>query len=131
MPIKNLLSIEAYELLEQNSDNSILIDVRTEEELKIFGVPDVKSEQFVFLSWRIHPDMSINAKFSGFLSQNFTNFDQHMLFLCAGGVRSKESAEMMHNNYGFKNCYNIIDGFTGSHSGAGWKDSNLPFKQFN
>ncbi|ARD86528.1 sulfurtransferase [Rickettsia sp. MEAM1 (Bemisia tabaci)] len=31
-------------------------------------------------------------------------------------------------NIGYKNCYNIIDGFEGNLQNKGWKQNNLPWQ---
>ncbi len=126
MEIPQIASTEAFSILEHNQE-SFLIDVRTNEEWKEVGVPDVDDSRILFLSWRLKPDMSINPEFSDLLLSNIKSKDMKLIFLCRGGSRSNEASQIAYE-HGFHNCYNIIDGFEGGANGAGWKNSNLPYK---
>lgn len=50
-----------------------------------------------------------------------------LYFLCRSGHRSLMAANFM-ANIGYKNCYNIIDGFEGNLQNKGWKQNNLPWQ---
>ncbi|MCC8399033.1 MAG: palindromic element RPE2 domain-containing protein [Rickettsia endosymbiont of Platyusa sonomae] len=60
---------------------------------------------------------------------NFSSIDYNykLLFLCRSGGRSHEAAQFA-STLGYKECYNIIDGFEGGTNGAGWKQNNLPWQ---
>jgi rhodanese-related sulfurtransferase len=79
--------------------------------------------------------MQVNNKFSSHLREAGFTPDQHIYFLCRSGVRSLAAAEAARAE-GFQNVYNVADGFEGpvdakGHRGAaaGWKASNLPWRQ--
>ncbi|MDA0901831.1 MAG: rhodanese-like domain-containing protein [Proteobacteria bacterium] len=133
---------DAWQILKE-SDSSILIDVRTQEELAFVGWADISetNSKTVFLPWRNYPEMTIDSAFQGQLVSFVKNIfaDQkaeeiNLLFLCRSGVRSFEAGNLMSKlNY---NCYNIINGFEGDidsygHRGYinGWKAKNLPWRQ--
>ena len=131
----------AWEVLKEKS-NSILIDVRTEEELNFVGGVDLSSIESIsiLIPWRVYPTNKVNESFKdqlfSFIEANFSNNSPqeiNLLFLCRSGFRSLEAAEYISAfNY---NCYNIINGFEGSVDSAGfrgtidgWKAKNLPWK---
>ena len=126
MNLTQITAAEAFSMM-QNSQEYMLIDVRTEEEWATSGIADIDESKFLFLSWRIAPDMSINPEFSSSLEDKIKAKNMQLFFICRGGTRSNEAAEIA-KNHGFNNCFNIIDGFEGSNNGLGWKNSNLPFK---
>ena len=118
--IKQIPSKEIKEYITKNP-NSVLLDVRTEEEWNTDGKPD--GEKF-----------GIKTYFLTIKDENFIDDfkklgiqkDQEILTMCMGGVRSQAAAELLTNeNY---NCSNISDGFLGNSANAGWKNSGLPCK---
>jgi len=50
-----------------------------------------------------------------------------IFFLCRSGYRSFIAANFI-ANMGYKNCYNISDGFEGNNQNKGWKQNNLPWQ---
>jgi rhodanese-related sulfurtransferase len=134
--IKEIFPEEALSILNQHS-NSYLIDVRTIPEWSFVGIPSLSSynKEVIFLSWQVYPDMSINPRFIEKLSEIIPNRDCHLLFLCRTGGRSHHAA-LAAMQFGYQNCYNIINGFEGDHDISGhrgningWKASNLPWEQ--
>ncbi len=117
---------------------SVLVDVRTEEEWKFVGVPHLDSinKKVVFISWRVYPDMAVNRLFVTKITNMFPDRGFTLLFLCRSGQRSLEAVnELVKLNY--TNCYNISDGFEGRLSNVqrrstidGWKFNDLPWVQF-
>lgn len=126
MSSKNISSIDAYQLLQTNK-NSMLVDVRTSEEWGR-GAPKIATDQIIFLSWRLLPDMSLNQAFHEALVSKVLNKHDSILFICRSGARSLEAAQFANTVMGFTDCYNIIDGFEGGANGIGWKQSNLPWQ---
>jgi rhodanese-related sulfurtransferase len=124
MGITNITALEAFEILDQD-EGALLVDVRTQKEWHDVGMPDIQASKLILLSWRLQHDMSINPEFSDILSGKVKLKDTKLIFLCRGGIRSNEAAQVI-SSYGFKNCYNILDGFEGNKYGAGWKNSDLP-----
>ena len=133
MSISQISPQDSWKILRKDN-NSILIDVRTKEELIFTGEADLSeaAAKYVALPWRSYPGMEINHSFTGdlitFINKAFPNTKPEqikLLFLCRSGVRSNEAANHISNlNY---ECYNIINGFEGAI--GGWKAENLPWKQ--
>ncbi len=135
MSVEQISPQNAFELL-KNQKNSVLIDVRTTEELSFVGVVNASSfeNRLIFLAWQTLPQMQQNQNFANDLLAK-VNIDNEILFLCRTGGRSNQSAQLA-STLGFKKCYNIINGFEGdlnsqNHRGLinGWKASNLPWEQ--
>ena len=135
MSVEQISPQNAFELL-KNQKNSVLIDVRTSEELNFVGVVNASSfeNRLIFLAWQTLPQMQQNQNFANDLLAK-VNKDNEVLFLCRTGGRSNQSAQLA-STFGFKKCYNIINGFEGdlnsqNHRGLvnGWKASNLPWEQ--
>lgn len=127
---------ECWNKLSQSAE-ARLIDVRTQAEWQFVGVPDLSSleKQPILVSWQVFPTMARNEAFAQQLAAQGITPDTPLLFLCRSGVRSKAAAELM-TALGYKECWNIADGFEGPldssrHRGtqAGWKASGLPWLQ--
>jgi rhodanese-related sulfurtransferase len=135
MSVEQISPQNAFELL-KNQKNSVLIDVRTMEELSFVGVVNASSfeNRLIFLAWQTLPQMEQNQNFANDLLAKVDK-DNEVLFLCRTGGRSNQSAQLA-STLGFKKTYNIINGFEGdlnsqNHRGLvnGWKASNLPWEQ--
>ena len=135
MSVEQISPQNAFELL-KNQKNSVLIDVRTNEELNFVGIVDASffENRMIFLPWQTLPQMQQNQNFSNELTAKLNN-DQELIFLCRSGSRSNQSANLA-SSLGFSKCYNIINGFEGdldskNHRGLvnGWKASNLHWEQ--
>ena len=140
MSVKNVTAEYAFKNLTKKT--SILVDVRTNEELNFVGFPDLSSidKNPIFIPWRILPDMSINENFEPDLIDKIKEItDQKeseidLFFLCRSGARSMEAALFM-SDLGY-NCFNIDKGFEGDLDANskrsninGWKFSNNPWRQ--
>ena len=102
--------------------NSVLLDVRTQEEWDNIGKPDGDKMGLKTYFLEIRRDA-----FFDFV-QEFKNLniskDKEVLVICASGERSQISAELLsRENY---KSINISDGFMGSQEGTGWKNNGLP-----
>ena len=127
---------QAWEML-KDSQNSLLVDVRTNAEWSFVGLPDLSSlnKQVQPISWVLFPAMSPNPQFLQDLMAAHPDKDAPVLFLCRSGVRSIAAA-IAATNAGYSKCYNILDGFEGHpdesrHRGtsSGWKFDNLAWVQ--
>ena len=141
MSVVQITCEDAFELL-KNDKNSILIDVRTQEEHNFAGIVDASNfdQRMALIQWKFYPDMKMNQKFGdeleAILDKNFTNKDDvKKLFLCRSGARSDQAAYFA-TTKGSNNCFNVISGFEGDHDANkhrgnvnGWKASNLPWIQ--
>ncbi|MBL6665026.1 MAG: rhodanese-like domain-containing protein [Rickettsiales bacterium] len=141
MSVVQITCDDAFKLL-RDEKNSILIDVRTQEETKFAGVVDASEfdDRMALIQWKFYPDMKMNQKFAeelnAVLSKNFENKDHvKLLFMCRSGARSDQAAYFS-TTKGYHNCFNVISGFEGDHDAKkhrgnvnGWKASNLPWVQ--
>jgi rhodanese-related sulfurtransferase len=131
---------EAWEILQQEKD-ATLIDVRTEQEWKQVGTPNLISinKHPLFISWRLLPQMELNASFVTTLSEKIDDKKTTLLFLCRSGGRSAEAASVM-TRTGYVNCYNVGGGVEGimsanyqtesqAQTNNGWKAAKLPWEQ--
>ena len=106
----------------KNNPKSVLLDVRTQQELDNIGKPDGDKIGLKTYFLEIRRDA-----FFDFV-QEFKNLninqDNEVLVICASGERSQITAELLsRENY---KSINISDGFMGSQEGAGWKNIGLP-----
>ena len=121
--IKQLVSKDIKNFLTKNPD-SILLDVRTQEEWDNIGKPDGDKIGLKTYFLEIRRDA-----FFDFV-QEFNNLninkDKAILVICKSGERSQISAELLsRENY---KTINISDGFEGSTEGEGWINCGLPIK---
>ena len=127
--IFNIPSEKIKDFLNDNS-NSVVLDVRTEEEWNSVGKPDAESlnSKTLFISILLGPDRQKNENFvQEFLDKKVFKKD-NVLIICRSGVRSMAAAKLLQQQ-GYKNLINISDGFEGNPAtGEGWKKSNLPCK---
>ena len=116
--IKQIKSSEIKKFIESNPD-TVLLDVRTEDEWNTVGRPDTK-------------DLGIESYFitisqdSSFLENVKKNIDKkkQVLVMCAAGGRSIVAANLLANE-GY-NTLNVSDGFSGNGQDPGWKNIELP-----
>ena len=115
---------EAFTRLEYSGDMAYLIYVRTDIEWKTSGVPDLKiaRDRLVLLSWP--SDLSQTSIFMEELEMKIPDKDSILYFICKSGLRSSYATEAS-LSLGYKNSYNIIDGFEGKPNS--WKSLKLPF----
>ena len=127
--IFNIPSEKIKDFLNDNS-NTVVLDVRTEEEWNNVGKPDAESlnSKTLFISLLLGPDRHKNINFvKEFLDKKVSKED-NILVICRSGVRSMAAAKLLQEQ-GYKNLINISDGFEGNPAtGEGWKKSNLPCK---
>lgn len=134
---KNIPALAAYQGL-KSEENSFLVDVRTNAEWASVGVPDLNGldRKVIFVQWQIFPDMEVNSNFIDDVTQaGLTDKDANIYLLCRSGIRSANAAKKL-NQAGFKNCFNIQEGFEGEADKNGkrgningWKAINLPWIQ--
>lgn len=112
------------------SGEAVLIDVRTAEERKFVGhVPETKH-----VAWMTGLSLSRNPRFVKELESK-AGKDAVVLLLCRSGKRSAAAAEAAAKG-GFKNVFNILEGFEGDldeqqrrGSFNGWRSAGLPWIQ--
>ena len=119
--IKQLLTKDIKNYLTKNP-NSLLLDVRTQEEWDNDGKPDGDKLGLKTYFLEIRRDASFDFV-KEFKNLNI-NQGNEILVICKSGERSQISAELLsRENY---KSINISDGFMGSQEGVGWKKSGLP-----
>ena len=124
--IKQLASKDIEDYI-KNNPNSVLIDVRTEEEWNIDGKPDGEKiglkTHFLTIQFS---DKTFNENFIEDFKKLNIQKENEILTMCMGCVRSQAAAELLEKeNY---KCINISDGFLGNPESVGWKNSGLPCK---
>ena len=116
--IKQIKSSEIKKFIENNSD-TVLLDVRTEDEWNKVGKPDTKELGIKSFFITISQDQSFLDK----VKENI-NKKNKVLVICAAGGRSIIAANLLANE-GY-NTLNISDGFSGNAQDPGWKKLGLP-----
>ena len=116
--IKQIKSSDIKKFIEANP-NSVLLDVRTEDEWNTVGKPDTK-----ILGIKTH-FITISQEPS-FLETFRKNIDkkEQVLVMCAAGGRSIIAANLLAKE-GY-NTFNISDGFSGNGQDPGWRNLGLP-----
>ena len=116
--IKQIKSSEIKKFIESNP-NTVLLDVRTEDEWNTVGKPDTKDLgiKSFFITISQDPSFLDNVK------QNIDKEEQ-VLVMCAAGGRSIIAANLL-TNEGY-NTLNVSDGFSGNGQDPGWKNLGLP-----
>ena len=124
--IKQILSNEVETYI-KNNPQSVLLDVRTEEEWNVDGKPDGEKialkTHFITIQFA---DKTFNQNFIEDFKKLNIEKDYKILAMCMGGIRSQAVTELL-TKEGY-NCVNISDGFLGNSEKMGWKNSGLPYK---
>ena len=116
--IKQIKSSEIKKFIDSNP-NTVLLDVRTEDEWNTIGKPDTKN-------LGIETHFITISQDSSFLENVKKNIDKkkQVLVMCAAGGRSIVAANLLANE-GY-NTLNVSDGFSGNGQDPGWKNLELP-----
>jgi rhodanese-related sulfurtransferase len=144
-----LTAIEAYDLIKKDNQNTLFIDVRTQAELAFVGAPlmiDANIPYEIIEDWNQWDDkgktfkMSVNQDFIRAFEKRILdkglNKQSTVILMCRSGYRSASAVNLL-ANLGYKNVYNLIDGFEGDTASSGpkkgqrvingWKNSDLPW----
>ncbi len=136
--IKEISPQRAWELLQSNTD-ATLLDVRSSVEYHYVGHP----YGAIHIPLKEAPDWETDEKFVEKVLSALKNKAkeveiivlQPVLIICRSGKRSMEAADEL-NRHGFKEIYNIAEGFEGdkdenNHRSTinGWRFHNLPWEQ--
>lgn len=116
---KDILSIEAYDML-NTVPNTYLIDVRTRAEYQFIGHPPMAYLfPYYFLSDQLVKkedvwEYQLSANNKAFVQEISKGFQKsnNLLIICRDGTRSILAAKEL-IKAGFKNVYNVKDGFEG------------------
>jgi rhodanese-related sulfurtransferase len=122
-----LLPSEAHELAQAGAK---IVDVRTKPELAYVG----RIPGSLAVEWQTYPGNMPNPEFIGELAAS-AGKDQTLMFICRSGARSHGAAEAA-ARAGWKESYNILEGFEGDkdeaqhrNSVGGWRKAGLPWTQ--
>lgn len=121
---------EAWELI-TTDPNTVLVDVRTQDEWRTIGVPDTAEARTAarFVEW--NTAWGHNEDFLAQLDAAGVAKDATVLFLCRSGVRSVAAAEAA-TAAGWTDARNVLQGFEGALDAAGartvdgWRNAGLP-----
>ena len=116
--IKQIKSSDIKKFIQDNP-NTVLLDVRTEDEWNTVGKPETKDLgiKSYFITISQDPSFIENVK-------NEINKDKKILVMCAAGGRSIIAATLL-SKEGYA-ALNVSDGFSGNNQDPGWKNSGLP-----
>lgn len=125
----SLSPIDAWELV--LNDHAILVDVRTQEELKFVGrVPGA-----AHVAWQTGTALLKNPRFLRELEKAVGGKDTTVLLLCRSGKRSAAAAEAA-TKACFQSVFNVLEGFEGELDEigqrgtiGGWRSHGLPWVQ--
>ena len=119
--IKQITCKEIKNYLKKNT-NSVLLDVRTQEEWDNDGKPD--GDKIGLRTYFLEIQRNVLFDFVQEFQNLNINQDKEILVICKSGERSQISAELL-SRENYKSII-ISDGFMGSLVGVGWKISGLP-----
>ncbi len=121
----NIKATDAFDFLSKK-DNSHLIDTRSDIEWKSTGIPDLSSinKETNLINWGPVLDQIFFEQYKNFLLTSF-NKNDNLLFICRSGSRSLMAAQFA-IKFGFKNSFNIYEGFYNEND-QNWK-KNLSVK---
>jgi rhodanese-related sulfurtransferase len=122
-----LLPSEAHQLAQAGAK---IVDVRTKPELAYVG----RIPGSLAVEWQTYPGNKPNPEFIGELAAS-AGKDETLMFICRSGARSHSAAEAA-ARAGWKESYNILEGFEGDKDGeqhrntvGGWRVAGLPWTQ--
>ena len=116
--VKQIKSSEIKEFIKSNPE-TVLLDVRTEEEWNTIGKPDTKDLGIISIFITISQDQSFLVKVKQAIEKK-----KQVLVMCAAGGRSIIAANLLATE-GY-NTLNVSDGFSGNGQDPGWKNLGLP-----
>jgi rhodanese-related sulfurtransferase len=125
--VKKISSKEAWSFLERELE-AVLVDVRTPQEWHSIGRPDLSliKKEVAFISWGVFVENNQESDFISTLQKLVKDKNIPVLFICRSGIRSDSAARCAIEN-GYKECFNVIDGFEGNAlDSRGWRRNLLP-----
>ena len=121
----NIKATDAFDFLSKKFD-SHLIDTRSDLEWKTTGIPDLSSinKKTNLINWGPVLNQTFFEQYKKFLLTSFNQKDS-LFFICRSGSRSLMAAKFA-IEFGFKNSFNIYEGFHNEND-QNW-EKNLPVK---
>ena len=140
--VENINSKKAFDLLKEDK-NAVLIDVRTNKEHLLVGIPDLGEigKDTFKIEWRNSILPGSRKRFLNDFNENLSLHDEgKYLFICRSGIRSNFAALTVEESFKSGNyngmCFNIEDGFEGfeqpsvnPQNPTGWKNLGLPWSR--
>jgi len=149
---KYLTPQEAYDMKMKEGDKVLFVDVRTPEELYFVGYPTVvdKNIPLVYVDYtktkeKVNkktgkktvkfasvPNKKFMAELEEALKAKGLTKDSPIILMCRSGHRAAKAAKML-DKAGYKNVYNLDQGFEGDKDKQkhrtvnGWKNAGLPY----
>jgi rhodanese-related sulfurtransferase len=136
--VKSFSPKQAYEFL-QTHNRAVMIDVRSSMEYLFVGHP----QGSIHVPWIDAPEWTVNPNFVtevrkvmlGGIGIGIHAKDAPVVLICRSGKRSLEAGILLINS-GFKEVYNVDEGFEGELDGThhrstvgGWRYHGLPWEQ--
>ena len=125
---KYVTARQAYEMWKADPDRVRILDCRTREEYLSLGHPTMAYSIPAHVRTR-GGALRDNPEFEARARQRFAPGDV-ILVICRSGYRSAGAADRL-AGAGFRNVYNVVDGFEGRDgdggAAAGWKNSGAPW----
>jgi rhodanese-related sulfurtransferase len=122
-----ITAADAYDMWKADPANVKMIDVRTPDESRMIGFPEMVAKI----------PLTASAQFVGQV-RRVAEPDDTILVICRSGNRSAAAVEML-ARAGFNNAYTVVDGFEGDRESDpsspnygkrtvnGWKNAGLPW----
>lgn len=140
--VDELAPSAAYTALTDAKD-AAMIDVRTEQEWAMLGIPDVDQtgKPLWLVEWVTYPNYSPNEAFMDQIEENCGGaLPKRLFFICRSGARSMAAAHRVaaicHERGQTVHCTNVAEGFEGDAHAArlggnrtGWLKRGLPTRQ--
>jgi len=145
---KYLTPQEAYDMMQKEGDKTLFVDVRTPEELYFVGYPTVvdkniplayvdyskfkKNKKGEVIKFASHPNGKFLPELEAALQEKGLTKDSPIILMCRSGHRAARAAKML-DKAGYKNVYNLDQGFEGDKDKQkhrtvnGWKNAGLPY----
>ncbi len=128
--LSNVTPREASQLLSRK-EGAVLVDVRSQAEYQFVGHPPM-AYNIPWMLWNAGTyRFEANKDFEKVLTGKF-NTETPVLFICRSGGRSAAAARKA-AELGYKEVYNVVEGFEGALSEKGgrtvngWKNTGLPY----
>ena len=145
---KYLTPQEAYDMMQKEGDKVLFVDVRTPEELYFVGYPTVvdkniplayvdyskfkKNKKGEVVKFASHPNGKFLPELEAALKEKGLTKESPIILMCRSGHRAAKAAKML-DKAGYKNVYNLDQGFEGDKDKQkhrtvnGWKNAGLPY----
>lgn len=144
-----LTATEAYTMINNNSNKTLFVDVRTRAEVNFLGTPTLIDANIPYMTpdnwsewdekkgtFKLAPNSDFLSAIENRLQTKGLNKDDTIILMCRSGSRSSKAANLL-KKAGYSNVYTVVDGYEGDkakkgkHKGQrvvnGWRNSNLPW----